>query len=1200
MYTIGGRYMIHDLLGRGGMGAVYRATDRLTGQQVALKQLLLPTEQGAFPWSSSAAHLSNLSHHTLTPEATFDEDSSNNWRLALAQEFKTLATLRHPHIISVLDYGFDSEQNSYFTMELLEQAPTILAAGHGRSLPEQIELIIQLLRALTYLHRRGIIHRDLKPDNVLFVAGQVKVVDFGLAVVRQHLGERDHALAGTLAYMAPEIFLGQPATEASDLFALGVIMYELLTGQHPFSAPTKNELIGNVLEQQPDMWPISGIHPNLVPLMDGLLAKNPAQRLAEAEDISGRLAAIAQRPEMLLESHDVRESFLQAAEFVGRAGELRQLSHALREAAVGRGSAWLVVGESGVGKTRLLDELRTQALVEGALVLRSQAISEGSAPYQVWRPILRRLCLEVELSDHEASILQPLIPDMGELLGRELPPSPPAEDPQAAQNQLWQLLERMFAWQGAPLVVILEDLQWAGSESIAVLKRLAAAIKNGLTPALLLIASYRDDEADVRIEIPAMRQLKLGRLAREDIETLAVAMLGQEVGQQADLLDMLERETEGNAFFIVEVVRLLAEEAGQLNLVGNMDLPRSVFTGGIRTVVDRRLNAVPRGDRRLLSVAAIAGRQLNLLVLNRIMRQRHPDLGHKSFEEWLTTCATAAVLAVKDQEWYFAHDKLREGLLINLPLDFRQELHGQIGQAIEEVYENRQPYLAALAYHWSEAGDKPRTAEYTALVGAQALQNGAYTEAVRFLERAQELYDELETSQLHRAALARQLAAAYYGIGHFTACGAQIEQALQLMGQPLPHTRWQLISQVVRQLDQHLWLQAWPSTAVLTAEAQAHAQEMARLYLQLTWVSLFNGQMSATAYAILRGLNQALRARAAPELTRLAVWFSTIGYVAKLGWVGRYYAHLATETAVAHSDEAGRGTIFYFRAYELIHFDGQWREAAQILFQALELLDQPIDKRQWLQAVIISTELSYLKGDWLQALSKASHAADMAQRQGDAQAYTTAKLYEALVYMRLGHVEGALPLLTAVHAGLNPRVGTATEQLAWGVLSLAQWRRGEQSAALASGHTALGFMWQGQPITPWTFEGYSCVAELFLAAWQAGTADCASPAEQATRLFSRMGFLFPIFRARAHLWRGLYWWQRGRPLRAKWYWRRGLQWAKRFGLLFDEALLRVQLGRVLPANDGRRATHLAKARELFLRLDAAHEVGLVEEELDRG
>ena len=135
-----------------------------------------------------------------------------------------------------------------------------------------------------------------------------------------------------------------------------------------------------------------------------------------------------------------------------------------------------------------------------------------------------------------------------------------------------------------------------------------------------------------------------------------------------------------------------------------MDLPRSVFTGGIRTVVDRRLNAVPRADRRLLSVAAIAGRQLNLLVLNRIMRQRHPDLGHKSFEEWLTTCATAAVLAVKDQEWYFAHDKLREGLLINLPLDFRQELHGQIGQAIEEVYENRQPYLAALAYHWGEDG----------------------------------------------------------------------------------------------------------------------------------------------------------------------------------------------------------------------------------------------------------------------------------------------------------------------------------------------------------------------------------------------------------------------------------------------------------------------------------------------------------------
>ena len=1184
MNNIGGRYIVHELLGRGGMGAVYRATDRLTGQEVALKQLRL-SQNPTFSTPSLSG-----SHHTLSPEATFDEASSNNLRLALAQEFKTLATLRHPHIISVLDYGFDSEHNSYFTMELLENAPTILGAGHGRTLADKLDLIIQLLRALTYLHRRGIIHRDLKPDNVLFISGLVKVVDFGLAVVRRHLGQSEHTLGGTLAYMAPEVLRGQPASEASDLFAVGVILYELLTGQHPFHAPTKHELIANILEAQPDMWPLSHLPPSLGEWVDHLLLKDPAQRLTTTADLSAQLAHIAQRPDLLHESYEVRESFLQAAEFVGRGEELRLLTNALRDTARGRGSAWLVVGESGVGKTRLLEELRTQALVEGALVLRSQAVREGSAPYDVWRPILRRLCLEVELTDYEANILRPLVPDIANLLGRPIPHAPPPSDPQLAQGQLLQLLEGMFAWDEAPLVVIIEDWQWAGSESQTILKRLATAIKEGYTPALLLIASYRDDEFDVSLEVPAMRRLKLGRLTRHDIETLAVAMLGREVGQQPELLDLLERETEGNAFFIVEVVRLLAEEAGQLNLVGNMDLPRNVFTGGIRALVDRRLNSVPRADRRLLSVAATAGRRIDMLVLNYIMRRHHPQLGHKSFEEWLTTCARAAVLDVQDQEWYFAHDKLREGLLINLPVDFRQELHAQVAQAIEAVYDNRQPHLAALAYHWGEAGDKPRTAEYTALVGAQALQNGAYQEAVRFLEQAQALYHGLHTTQLQRTVLSRQLATAYYGLGDFQRCGTQLEQALHLMGEPLPNNHWQLIGKALRQLDQHVWLRLRPSIRPLPAEAEAHAQELARLYLQMTWVSLFNGQMAATAYAIWRGLNHALRGRALGEQIGLAVWFSTIGYVVKAGWLGRHYHQLATRTAATHTDVAAQGIILYFRAYELIHFDGAWAEANRLLFQALQALDQPVDKRHWLQAVVVSTELSYLKGDWLQALSKASHTADMARQHGDKQAHITAKLYEGLVYLRLGQGEAALPLLQTVMGEVETQVGLATEIFAGGVLAIGQWRAGQYGDALAMARHTLQRMWRCQPIAPWTFEGYSGVAELFLAAWQAGFAPCEKQAEQATRLFWRMGLLFPVFRPRAALWRGVYWWQKGRPWLAQWWWRRGLRQAKRFGLLFDEALLRYHIAQRLPLTDGRRPAHLAQAEAIFGRLDALYEL----------
>src|SRR5579859_3076052 len=159
--VVSSRYEIVAEIGHGGMGVVYRTLDRLSGQMVALKKV-------------------NALYDQLE-----DTRDSVDFRIALAQEFKTLASLRHPNIISVLDYGFDRSRQPYFTMELLETAPTILRAAEKVTLAQKIQLVLQMLQALAYLHRRGIIHRDLKPDNVLVADGTVKVLDFGLATTKQ-------------------------------------------------------------------------------------------------------------------------------------------------------------------------------------------------------------------------------------------------------------------------------------------------------------------------------------------------------------------------------------------------------------------------------------------------------------------------------------------------------------------------------------------------------------------------------------------------------------------------------------------------------------------------------------------------------------------------------------------------------------------------------------------------------------------------------------------------------------------------------------------------------------------------------------------------------------------------------------------------------------------------------------------------------
>ena len=140
MIDINPRYRLLATLAEGAMGTVYRVHDRLIGQDVALKRVRLAPETDA---------------------------NSEALRLALAHEFRTLAGLRHPHIISVLDYGFVGRRQPFFTMELLQGAQTLTAASQSLPQPEKVALLLQLLRALSYLHRRGILHREIcKPNFV--------------------------------------------------------------------------------------------------------------------------------------------------------------------------------------------------------------------------------------------------------------------------------------------------------------------------------------------------------------------------------------------------------------------------------------------------------------------------------------------------------------------------------------------------------------------------------------------------------------------------------------------------------------------------------------------------------------------------------------------------------------------------------------------------------------------------------------------------------------------------------------------------------------------------------------------------------------------------------------------------------------------------------------------------------------------------
>jgi predicted ATPase len=228
---------------------------------------------------------------------------------------------------------------------------------------------------------------------------------------------------------------------------------------------------------------------------------------------------------------------LQAARFVGREEELGQLLGALVNAGKeGIGSTWLVAGESGVGKSRLMDEIRIRALVRGAAVLRGQAVSDGGSPYEVWRRGLRRLTLSTSLSDAQAGVLKPLINDIDRLMEKEIAEAPEL-DSQAAQQRLittvGELVTQLARQQQNPVVIMLEDLQWTGGESLDMLKALNQLAQES---PLLIIGSYRDDERpDLPDQLPEMNLVPLARLNSAAIAELSESMLGSAGRQRAIL-----------------------------------------------------------------------------------------------------------------------------------------------------------------------------------------------------------------------------------------------------------------------------------------------------------------------------------------------------------------------------------------------------------------------------------------------------------------------------------------------------------------------------------------------------------------------------------------------------------------------------------------------------------------------------------------
>jgi len=262
-----GRYLITGRIGRGGMGMVYRGLDEALEREVAVK--------------------------TLNAEGTLDADSRRRFEV----EARAAARLQHPNIVTVYELGEDRGL-PFIAMEMLPGADleTVLRSGEEIPLAEKLDVVAQVCRGLAYAHERGIVHRDIKPSNVrLLEDGAAKIMDFGIAKLGGTHLTKAGMMVGTVNYMSPEQVRGRPLDGRSDVFSVGVILYELLAGERPFRGEGATQVLYKIVNEEPpppDLGALGNFAPRLQQILSRALAKDPDARYPGAAALGADLAAV--------------------------------------------------------------------------------------------------------------------------------------------------------------------------------------------------------------------------------------------------------------------------------------------------------------------------------------------------------------------------------------------------------------------------------------------------------------------------------------------------------------------------------------------------------------------------------------------------------------------------------------------------------------------------------------------------------------------------------------------------------------------------------------------------------------------------------------------------------------------------------------------------------------------------------------------
>ncbi|MDD5065957.1 MAG: SpoIIE family protein phosphatase [bacterium] len=751
--TLNNRFQVQAYLSEGLLTSVYRARDIKDNSEVILKIIK--------PENTSSR-----------PEDLF----------RFKRELTHLQSLTHPRLGKILATG-EYQDSTYFAMEYVEghSLSTLLNLNRKFSIKESVNIIYQLIQGLEYCHSQNMLHLDIRPSNIILEEKNpdIKITDFGLSHLIEYTRiKKPEDIRSIFSYISPEQsgIMKRNSDERSDLYSAGIIFYELLTKEPPFQGTD----LGSILHQHIARIPVPPrkIDPQIPEVIEEivmkLLSKEPESRYQTAHGLLADLERFKKgETSFIIGKQDKLKKLLFHTRLIGREEEIGVLRSGFDRARTGNGQVILVKGEPGMGKSRLVDEMRSYVFKEKGIFLSGRCFSqENKIPYLPYRDILNEYTdrirkKEKEEKEKEISRLQIVLGDLGEiivsinpgmeeLLGKQ--PELIPLDPEREHRRFLMIASKFFLNLGTlqePFVFYLDDLQWSDEASLTLFQDIISRIKDH---PVLILATYRDNEVneqhslykllkEAAVQQYPVREISLGFFDEKKLRHFLSELLLEEEESLSELSRYILNKSKGNPFFSLEITRQLVEEKAlqydEDKRHWGIDwdrLNKLAISNNIVEVVLRRIVVLNEEKTYLLSHASVIGREFPLSLLK--VLTEYPD---EKLINLIDECISLQLIekSMEKGKVLFVHDRIRDAFYYKVPKAELKEIHEKIAESIEEVYgKETEPVLFDLAHHYAEAGNKEKALQYCIPAADKAKANYANEEAIRYYKMEIELLEE--------------------------------------------------------------------------------------------------------------------------------------------------------------------------------------------------------------------------------------------------------------------------------------------------------------------------------------------------------------------------------------------------------------------------------------------------------------------------